>query len=265
MTDPHAPTTTGPTGATINFGHGSGALMGELLGRLLAGAMVMAAPVSLPLAIFAVGWGAATGMVAGGAIQSEYQINLRQNDIDEIKKLLLQNQGTLYKISHGELATPTEMNNLKRSMENLAEKLETSQCEIEQYQNDIEGYEKLAAVTVVIVGGVSLTVQELMAMSAAEVANLAAITKGESGAVDPNKLNHILGKDQHNLGDYLKSFGNNQKDAYNALLNATRDYVKANEITGNFKDIIVNVNGFDITVRGAVVDGIIKIGTAFIP
>ena len=31
-----------------------------------------------------------------------------------------------------------------------------------------------------------------------------------------------------------------------------------------FQNITLNVNGFNITVRGNVVDGVVKIGTAFI-
>lgn len=38
-----------------------------------------------------------------------------------------------------------------------------------------------------------------------------------------------------------------------------------NKITGTFKDVVVNVNGVDVTVRGAVINGQVKIGTAFIP
>lgn len=60
-------------------------------------------------------------------------------------------------------------------------------------------------------------------------------------------------------------FNGDQTAAYNAILRATEEYVKINNIVGRFQNIVVNVNGFDITVRGNVVDGIVKIGTAFIP
>ena len=53
--------------------------------------------------------------------------------------------------------------------------------------------------------------------------------------------------------------------AYNALESTTQKYISSNNITGNFKDIIVNVNGVDVTVRGTVINGQVKIGTAFIP
>ncbi len=84
-------------------------------------------------------------------------------------------------------------------------------------------------------------------------------------AVDPNKLNHIFGNPEHNFDGFLKMFNGDQTAAYNALLRATEEYVKINNIVGRFQDIVVNVNGFNITVRGNVIDGIVKIGTAFIP
>ena len=83
--------------------------------------------------------------------------------------------------------------------------------------------------------------------------------------IDPNKLEHIFGNEQHNLGDFLNSFNGDRTAAYIALLNATQEYIQTNDITGTFMNIVVEVNGFFITVRGTVVDGIVKIGTAFIP
>ena len=90
-------------------------------------------------------------------------------------------------------------------------------------------------------------------------------TEGTRSTVDPNKLNHIFGKKEHNLDTFLSKFGGDQVKAYNALEKVTQQYVNSNKITGTFKDIIVNVNGVDVTVRGTVINGQVKIGTAFIP
>ena len=49
------------------------------------------------------------------------------------------------------------------------------------------------------------------------------------------------------------------------LEKTTQQYIDTNKITGSFKDIVVNAKDFNITVRGTVIDGIAKIGTAFIP
>lgn len=87
--------------------------------------------------------------------------------------------------------------------------------------------------------------------------------KNSADVIDTNKLNHIFGKQQHNLDPLLDSFAGNQEIAYRALFQATDNYVKSNGITGVFKDAVVNVNGFNITVRGNVIDGVTKIGTAF--
>ncbi|BBB90465.1 two-partner secretion domain-containing protein [Methylomusa anaerophila] len=82
--------------------------------------------------------------------------------------------------------------------------------------------------------------------------------------VDSNKLNHIFGKQQHNLAPFLSQYGGNQVKAYNALQNAAQQQIVAKGITGVFEEVIT-VNNTLITVRGNVVDGIVKIGTAFIP
>lgn len=84
------------------------------------------------------------------------------------------------------------------------------------------------------------------------------------GDIDPNKLKHIFGKDQHNLDNFLDAFDNNQEDAFNAVYSETEKYLQNNNITGQFKDIIVNVDGFNITVRGNIVGGVVRIGTFFI-
>jgi len=81
---------------------------------------------------------------------------------------------------------------------------------------------------------------------------------------DPNKLKHIFDNPGHNLDGYLQKFGGNQDKAFNALQKATEIVTSSGKITSVFEQI-VKVNGFDITVRGNVVDVVVKIGTAFIP
>ncbi|MBO8157601.1 MAG: RHS repeat-associated core domain-containing protein [Bacillaceae bacterium] len=88
--------------------------------------------------------------------------------------------------------------------------------------------------------------------------------EGKGNIVDTNKLNHIFGKQQHNLDDFLRQHGDDQVKAYNAILNSTQKHVDSKKINGVFEEV-VNVNGTKITVRGNVVNGEVKIGTAFIP
>jgi hypothetical protein len=85
--------------------------------------------------------------------------------------------------------------------------------------------------------------------------------------IDPNKLNHIFHNlaHDHKLDKFLVSFGGNEESAFRALQQAAQDYVVQHNIVGHIDDIIVNVNGFEITVRGEVIDGFARISTAFIP
>lgn len=75
-----------------------------------------------------------------------------------------------------------------------------------------------------------------------------------------NKINHIFGKVEHNLGDLVKTFGGETK-AFKALEKATMKAVDASK-EGKFR-IDVKVGGKEVTVKGNVVDGEVKIGTAF--
>jgi RHS repeat-associated protein len=82
-------------------------------------------------------------------------------------------------------------------------------------------------------------------------------------AADANKLHHIFGKAEHKLGDVVAHFGSPEK-AFEAIKSATDASVKADQLTGIF-ETAVQVGGANVTVRGAVVDGVVKIGTAYIP
>jgi hypothetical protein len=83
--------------------------------------------------------------------------------------------------------------------------------------------------------------------------------------IDPNKLTHIFGKAEHNLDPFVNSFGGSQDDAFRAL------QTEFSNVAGNYTNqqlnqgIQVVVNGYTVTVRGAIVDGTARIGTAFIP
>lgn len=87
-------------------------------------------------------------------------------------------------------------------------------------------------------------------------------------SVAANELNHIFNKSEHHLDDFLNYFGGNQTMAYNAVKNAAQIYVNVNKIsnkvfTSNLNPLELNVNGFDISVGGRVMNGIFKIGTFF--
>jgi RHS repeat-associated protein len=79
--------------------------------------------------------------------------------------------------------------------------------------------------------------------------------------VDPNRLNHVFGQARHNLEPLVVRYGS-QHGAFEAISNATQAAVRDQRLTGVFQ-IAVSVGGVNVTVRGAVVDGSVRIGTAF--
>jgi hypothetical protein len=81
--------------------------------------------------------------------------------------------------------------------------------------------------------------------------------------VDANKLHHIFDDPRHTLDGLVSDFGT-QEGAFQAIANATRDAVKAQGITGEYK-IQVEVGGRLVNVKGHVANGIVNIGTVYIP
>jgi len=90
-----------------------------------------------------------------------------------------------------------------------------------------------------------------------------AAENAEKFAGEANKLNHVFGNARHKLGPLVEQFGSREK-AIDAIKGAAEGAVKAKDITGVF-ETAVNVGGKEVTVRGVVADGAVKIGTAFIP
>jgi hypothetical protein len=85
--------------------------------------------------------------------------------------------------------------------------------------------------------------------------------EGAELLANANKLNHIFGRAAHNLDVLVSEFGS-QEAAYSALQKATQQAVSQQGLTGVF-ETSVKVGSQTVTVRGAVVDGVAKIGTAF--
>lgn len=80
-----------------------------------------------------------------------------------------------------------------------------------------------------------------------------------------NKANHIFGSNlaKHKLSGVLAAFGGDSVAALGALETATTAAV-GSSATGTFQTV-VTVAGYQVTVRGAIVNGVARIGTAFIP
>ncbi|MGO9672934.1 MAG: hypothetical protein ACLPSF_01970 [Methylocella sp.] len=91
-----------------------------------------------------------------------------------------------------------------------------------------------------------------------------ALEPGPATEVDLNKLHHIFRKVRHDLDSFVSEFGSEER-AFRAIEAATRQAVKGQKITGEYK-IQIDVGGHRIGVSGNVLeDGTVKIGTAYRP
>ena len=81
---------------------------------------------------------------------------------------------------------------------------------------------------------------------------------------DFNKLHHIFGRAKHELDGLVEEF-ESQRAAFEAMQEAAENMVKSKGIAGGRYEETVRVGGQLLTVRGEVVDGVVRIGTAFIP
>jgi hypothetical protein len=83
-------------------------------------------------------------------------------------------------------------------------------------------------------------------------------------ATTNRKLEHFFNKELHNFKPLLEALNNDQKLLVQKVLQAlyeNKNLPKA----GEFRDVCININGYEIFTRGFVDNGIIKIGTMFIP
>jgi hypothetical protein len=80
--------------------------------------------------------------------------------------------------------------------------------------------------------------------------------------VDPNKLNHIFSDPGHNLANLVDRLGS-EEAAFNAIQSEAQNAVELGGITGRY-EVVVTVAGQDVTVRGIVMDGVARVGTAFV-
>lgn len=78
-------------------------------------------------------------------------------------------------------------------------------------------------------------------------------------ATQANKLDHILA-DKHNFGPLVQQFGSREA-VVQQMLNGLKGLTPA---SGTFEETI-QIGGQQVVVRGAVVNGVVKIGTAFTP
>jgi hypothetical protein len=75
-------------------------------------------------------------------------------------------------------------------------------------------------------------------------------------------MGHILDRPEHGLGDLVNEAGG-RPEAMRVIVNSLQD---GDGLPANGKFIVTRtINGQEITIRGAIVNGVPKIGTAFDP
>lgn len=84
-----------------------------------------------------------------------------------------------------------------------------------------------------------------------------------------NTLHHIFGNPEHNLSQFLSKFGGDQNKALSAIYDASVSVINQvgfsnNEIFDSTENpIIVKIGDDIIKVGGRLIDGVLKIGTAY--
>ncbi len=78
---------------------------------------------------------------------------------------------------------------------------------------------------------------------------------------DENKLHHIFDNPNHDLSDVVDAVGS-KESAYKQMLESVQELADAGKITGQYETTIT-IAGKTVTVRGKVIDGTARIGTAF--
>jgi hypothetical protein len=89
----------------------------------------------------------------------------------------------------------------------------------------------------------------------------AGAVEGETIAVEANKLRHVFGNEGHNLSGLVEHFGS-EEATFSAVQRATQAGAKG---LSDVFETSVKVAGQNVTVRGRVIDGAVRIGTFFIP
>jgi hypothetical protein len=136
------------------------------------------------------------------------------------------------------------------------------------YGNNAQGYQTLGAASKLVTNatiGVGGTYAVLGAAAVGtgvmggEGASLSGV--GRSGAALANRLFHIFGNPDHGLETLVQKFGG-PLAAYEAMQQAAQSQVSA---SGPFTRVAITVGGIAIQINGTVIDGIVKISTAYVP
>jgi len=81
--------------------------------------------------------------------------------------------------------------------------------------------------------------------------------------VEENKYNHVF-KEKHNLEELVKTFNGNEETLMNTVQKEVQDYINKHNINNKIYECDVSINGFVLTIRGKVLNGVARVGTCFI-
>ena len=98
--------------------------------------------------------------------------------------------------------------------------------------------------------------------SAAGTSELAGtLRQGLEYALDPNKLNHFFGNAEHGLAGLVEQLGSREAVVTEAVKGLVGEGIPA---AGRFS-VLREIAGQTVRISGAVVDGVAKIGTMYVP
>jgi len=84
---------------------------------------------------------------------------------------------------------------------------------------------------------------------------------------DPNKWRHIFGNPNHNLDALVRHYGS-EEEAARAIVDAVNQARHAGTLSTDNRGVyeqVFDVGGYPVMVRGRIVNGLVRIGTAWIP
>jgi hypothetical protein len=83
---------------------------------------------------------------------------------------------------------------------------------------------------------------------------------------DPNRRRHIFGEPRHNLEPLVRQYGGGEA-AGQSIENAVNAALDSDDliIDDNGCEQVFDIGGNSVTVSGRVIDGVVHVGTAWIP
>ena len=87
----------------------------------------------------------------------------------------------------------------------------------------------------------------------------------EAGSYNNNDVHHVFGQSKHNLDQFKNEYGSEEK-AYDAIVDAAVSAAKRDNTPNRVPTKTVEtISGYSITIEYIVIDGKVKISTAYIP